>query len=307
MPQTLNYIHLMKLFLSALLSLFAVNPVMSQESDFSVFTGEGKPSSLGSIVSAMEGVNVVFLGELHDDSVGHRIQLELFSDAVSRYGPKRSVVLSLEMFERDVQTSVDEYLAGLIPENQFLGSSRPWGNYKTDYRPLVELAKENKLEVVAANAPRRYVNMVSRLGRDSLNKLSDQAKFWIAPLPYDQASQAYADKFNKLMGEMSDGAAPAAHNPIINSQALWDATMAHSISNVLWRDENALVINLNGGFHSENRMGTPEHLAKYKPGVKFLVVTIRYESDFRIFDPASHSSIGDFVVLTDSAAPRSKR
>src|SRR3954467_8455063 len=68
----------------------------------------------------------------------------------------------MEMFERDVQIVLDEYLSDLITEQHFLASSRPWGNYKTDYRPLVELAKEKHLDVIAANAPRRYVNMVSR-------------------------------------------------------------------------------------------------------------------------------------------------
>ena len=82
-----------------------------------------------------------------------------------------------------MQIVLDEYLNGLISEDHFLLSSRPWKNYKTDYRPLVEIAKQNKLSVIAANAPRRYVNMVSRNGRDSLNGLSKQAKEWLAPLP----------------------------------------------------------------------------------------------------------------------------
>ncbi len=296
----------MKSILVIFFNILTVFSVMAQQTDYSVFTGDGKPSTIAEIGAALEGVDVVFLGELHDDSVGHRVQLELFEMAIERYGGKRPVVLSLEMFERDVQTTVDEYLSGLIPENQFLASSRPWGNYKTDYRPLVELAKEKKLKVVAANAPRRYVNMVSRLGRDSLHRLSDDAKDWLAPLPYGQASEAYAEKFKKLMNEMRQGA-PAAHNPIINSQALWDATMAYSISEVLWQDENALVVHLNGGFHTENRLGTPEHLVKYKSGAKFLVVTIKYEDDFRNFDPEKHGAIGDFVVLTDASAPRSKK
>ena len=104
------------------------------------------------------------------------------------------------MFEREsVRYIVDEYLANLITEQHFLASSRPWGNYKTDYRPLVELAKEKHLDMIAANAPRRYVNMVSRNGRDALNGLSKDAREWLPPLPYPEPSQAYRDKFNTLM------------------------------------------------------------------------------------------------------------
>ena len=61
----------------------------------------------------------------------------------------------MEMFERDAQIVLDEYLNDLITEKKFLDDSRPWENYKTDYRPLVEFARVNKLNVIAANAPRR--------------------------------------------------------------------------------------------------------------------------------------------------------
>ena len=213
----------------------------------------------------------------------------------------------MEMFERDVQTILNEYLNNLISEQHFLSSSRPWGNYKTDYRPLVEFAKENKLEVIAANAPRRYVNMVSRLGRASLEKLSPDAKKWLAPLPFGEASDAYAAKFNDLMGKMSDSSTPQKHNPILNSQALWDATMAYSIAEHLKKNKKSLIVHLNGAFHTENRLGTVEHLLKYRPKTKVLVVTMRYEDDFKTFDKSKHSNLGDFVILTDAKQPRSQR
>jgi uncharacterized iron-regulated protein len=98
--------------------------------------------------------------------------MQIFKAAFEKYGASRKAVLSLEMFERDVQTVINEYLKNQITETHFLAASRPWANYKTDYRPLVEFAKEKNLEVVAANAPRRYVNMVTRLGRASLDLLS---------------------------------------------------------------------------------------------------------------------------------------
>ncbi|UQT38864.1 ChaN family lipoprotein [Acidaminococcus intestini] len=51
------------------------------------------------------------------------------------------LVLSLEMFEKDVQASLDAYLAGRMTEMEFLKVSRPWPNYERDYRHLVEFAK----------------------------------------------------------------------------------------------------------------------------------------------------------------------
>jgi uncharacterized iron-regulated protein len=207
------------------------------------------------------------------------------------------------MFERDTQIVVNEYLAGLITEKKFLDDSRPWGNYKTDYRPLVELAKEKKLDVIAANAPRRYVNMVSRNGRESLNSLSKEAKSFLPPLPYAEPTKAYSDKFKALMGPSPE--AQMGIDKILASQSLWDAGMAYAISqNVV---KNGLIIHLNGAFHTENRLGTVEHLLRYKPKTKVLVVTMRYEENFTNFDKAKHLNLGDFVILTDAKQPRSKR
>ena len=171
---------------------------------YRIFDGQGNEKNIEQIIDEIKKADVVFLGENHDDTVAHGLQLEILKAAFEKYGKDRKVTLSMEMFERDVQTVLNEYLNNLISEQHFLSSSRPWGNYKTDYRPSVEFAKENKLEVIAANAPRRYVNMVSRLGRASLEKLSPDAKKWLAPLPFGEASDAYAAKFNALMGKMSD-------------------------------------------------------------------------------------------------------
>lgn len=276
------------------------------EANYRIFDGKGNPATLEDILKAIEKTDVAFLGEQHDDATAHFLQFQIFKAVVEKYKQERKVALSLEMFERDVQIVVDEYLKNQISETHFLSSSRPWGNYKTDYRPLVELAKENNLPVIAANAPRRYVNMVSRLGRNSLDNLSKDAKKWLAPLPFGFASDAYAQKFNALMGQ-TDSVTPQQHSPMLNAQSLWDATMAYSIAKFLKANKKALVVHLNGSFHTENRLGTAEHLLKYRKNAKFLVVTMRYEEEFTKFDKAKHTDLGDFVILTDSKVPRSKR
>ena len=273
------------------------------DNTFRVFDGQGNPSSLEKIIDDLDETDVVFLGENHDDPVAHGLQLELFKRAIEKYGSRRKIALSMEMFERDVQTEVDAYLKDLISEQHFLSNSRPWGNYKTDYRPLVELAKEKKLPVIAANAPRRYVNMVSRSGRERLDALSPEAKEWLAPLPYDAATPGYRKKFEALRG--GSGAANShGMSRIMDSQSLWDATMAYSIAQFLQKNKHALVVQLNGSFHSENRWGIPEHLLKYRSKTKFVVVTIRYEQDFTHFDKDKHTGLGDFVILTDFKQPR---
>jgi uncharacterized iron-regulated protein len=279
------------------------------EDKYRIYDAKGNPATLEQIIQAAGGSDVIFLGENHDDSVAHALQFQIFKAVVEKYGATRRVGLTMEMFERDAQTVINEYLSGLISENHFLLSSRPWGNYKTDYRPLVELAKEKKLPVVAANAPRRYVNMVSRNGRETLNQLSKEAREWLAPLPFGNASEEYSAKFKALMGGMPAGSQSGEHGltKILDSQTLWDATMADSVAQFLKKNKGGLAVHLNGSFHTENRLGTVEHLLKYRPKARALVVTMRYEADFNFFDKKRHERLGDFVILTDVKAPRSQR
>lgn len=275
----------------------------ANEINYRVFDAQGNPSSLEKIIESAVQNDVIFLGEQHDDATAHALQMQIFKTLVEKYGKQRKVALSLEMFERDVQIVVNEYLNNLISENHFLLSSRPWNNYKQDYRPLVELAKTEKLPVIAANAPRRYINMVSRNGRSSLDALTPEAKKSLPPLPFNQASEAYAKKFKALMGGSPESS--MGLNNILDSQTLWDAAMAFSVAEFLKKNKNPLVVHLNGSFHTENRLGTAEHLLKFRPKATFLVITMRYEENFTNFDKTKHENLGDFVILTDAKVPRS--
>ncbi|MBC7798581.1 MAG: ChaN family lipoprotein, partial [Pyrinomonadaceae bacterium] len=92
---------------------------------------------------------------------------------------------------------------------------------------------------------------------------------------------------------------------LLDAQTLWDATMADSIAKQLKVEPKSLIIHLNGSFHSESRLGTPEQLIKYSPKTDFLVVTMRPEADLNKFDKSKHENIGDFVILT--VAEKSKK
>ena len=175
------------------------SPVEGQ--DFRVYDISGRSSSFADVLKALSDADVVLVGEEHDDMVGHRFQAELLGAAYRRLQAEdgRNVVLSLEMFERDVQYILAEYLDGTISEDHFLSSSRPWDDYEERYRPLVEFSKAHGLTVIAANAPRRYVNRVSREGPESLSALSETAKGFLPPLPYPGPSDEYRAQWAALM------------------------------------------------------------------------------------------------------------
>jgi len=299
------------------------------EAHYRIYDAGGYPASFEAMIRAADKADAVFVGELHNDPVAHFLEAEILKAVHRRYKTeksRRSVILSLEMFERDVQTVLDEYLSGLITEMHFLNDSRVWGNYFSDYRPLVEFARENKIEVLAANAPRRYVNRVSRLGPEALNDLSPKAKIWLAPLPYPPPSPAYRKKLENLRekGIMShtkkensaDGKTGLSEAEekmlskirsetayIAEAQSLWDATMAFSITEALNHNPGSLVLNINGRFHSEQKMGIPEHLIRCRPGTELLTITVLSENCFPNFDNA-FKNLGDFIIITDPKLPR---
>ena len=290
--------------------------------EYRVFTGTGGPATLDDVVAAMATHDVVFIGETHDDPTGHMLELKLLRRAHGESG--RDVALSLEFFQRDVQPIVDEYLAGLITEQAFRTDSRPWPRYESDYRPLVEFAKDEGIPVIAANAPRRYANRVTREGREALNGLSGPARATLAPLPYGQPSAAYRDQWIAVISEVmrqdgmkcgqpipetGDGepaahpAAPAgAHDNMgnqLHAQTLWDATMAYWISRHLETDPDALVLHMVGSFHVARGTGTPEHLEAYRPGGSRMIVMLRPVDDIDEFEAAPEGEWGDFVIQTD--------
>ncbi|HEX5706152.1 MAG TPA: ChaN family lipoprotein [Pyrinomonadaceae bacterium] len=338
---------LLRLLLAALCALSPFTLARAQtgaattsDEEFRVFNSEGKPSSMEEIVGAMGGADAVLVGEAHDDAVGHRVEAELLRLAYARYvatvearHAPRSVALSLEMFERDAQTVLDEYLAGLISERHFLLSSRPWRNYETDYRPLVEFARAHKLPVIAANAPARYVSRVAQNGPASLDALSKEAKAWLPPLPVAPASRDYAAKFTRFMsggdtaspapaGQQSSQQQPSrqtqaqqqqaqqssAHASafLLDAQNLRDASMGDALAEHLRRNSGALVLHFNGRFHSEGRLGVAEHLLRLRPKARLLVVTIFPSTAFPDFEASGARGLGDFVILTNPARARTR-
>lgn len=280
--------------------------------DHQVFRGDGTPLTLDEALEEMAAADVVFLGEFHDDEVAHRLQATILEAMQGTVGGSRAVVLSMEMFESDVQGVVDEYRAGLITEDHFLRSSRPWPRYADHYRPMVEFARTEGLQVVAANPPRRYVNLVSREGPAALTRLSDAAKAILPPLPLSPPTDRYRAQWDSLMGGAGMGGTPGQpaggvprhgvpENGISNglwAQTLWDAGMAWSVAEALERGGNPLVVHLAGAFHVNKGTGIPEHLARYRPSTRMYTVVFSPVEPGMGFEAHLHQQLGDLVVLT---------
>jgi uncharacterized iron-regulated protein len=248
--------------------------------------------TIDKIVTDMSDADVLFFGEEHNDSAGHYLENKIFRALHVQYGDK--IVLSMEMFETDGQLVLNEYLAGTIDESRFSRDIRLWNNYK-DYRPMVEYAKQNKIPVIAANPPRRYVSLVTRRGMRSLDSLSKDAKKFLPPLPYDTLSGRYREKFMNIM----KGSPGSTSQNIYYSQSLWDAGMAYSIYKYLKENKRKKVFHCVGGFHTEEKLGTAAQLQFRNKKLKILNIASLSDTSFANPDWEKFSYRGDYVILTN--------
>lgn len=271
----------------------------AQEGLYKIYsTAAHKEISLVELITAAGSAQVVFFGEEHNDSVAHVLQLEVFKGLHSIHG--KGLALSMEMFQTDVQPVLDEYLAGWITEKNLNTDARPWKNYK-DYRPLVEYAKENELHVLAANAPSRYTNRVTRQGLESLRQLPKQSKKLLAPLPIDTLRGRYYEKFIGLLG----GHEGMGNMKIYQSQSVWDATMAWQIAQLAKKREVKQVLHLNGRFHSDEKLGTYAQLQAYAKKLKLLNIASFSDAQFDHPQWEKWQHLGDFIIITDPKIKRS--
>ncbi len=231
--------------------------------------------------------DIVLFGELHNNPISHWLQYETTSDL----NEKRELVLGAEMLEADNQLVLNEYLKDSITYKELDSLARLWPNYKTDYAPLVDYAKNNQIPFVATNIPRRYANMVFKGGFGTLDSLSVKEKEWIAPLPIPFDSELAT--YKNILVMMGEHGSPN----LVKAQATKDATMAHFILNNY--EENHLFIHFNGAYHSDNYEGILWYLQRERTDLKYgTITTVSQDNVNKLLK--ENKNTADFIICVDS-------
>lgn len=253
---------------------------------YQLYTKEGKKTSYDKLLKAAEKNEVILFGEHHDNSIVHWLQLEFTKDLAQ----KKTLVLGAEMIEADNQKQLNQYLKGEIDQKQLDSTARLWKNYKTDYKPLVDYAKEKNFRFIATNVPRRYASIVFKKDFSGLDELTEEEKTWIAPLPipFDINLPGY-----KSMLEMMGG---HAGEKMPKAQALKDATMAHFILENL--NSGTIFVHYNGTYHSDNFEGISWYLRKGQPTLKILTIATVEQEDISKLEE-EHYTKADFILVVD--------
>jgi uncharacterized iron-regulated protein len=257
------------------------------------------------MLADIAGADVVFVGEQHDDPNTHRLETAILQGLLRR---GRAATVSLEMFERDVQSTLDAHLAGRLDEAAFLAAARPWPRYATDYKPLVELASANRWPVIAANVPRKYASMVAKTGLTALESLPPADRVHVAKdiqCPLD----AYFDRFVETMNshpmpgseKMPEAERRATSERYYFAQCVKDETMAESIASAIEGNSSRQgpVVHFTGAFHSDFGAGVVERVRRRLPSKRVVVISVLPVDNLDTLAPQGDDlKRADFLVYT---------
>ncbi|MGC9330960.1 MAG: ChaN family lipoprotein [Bacteroidales bacterium] len=283
-----------KIVFSIVLMMFVGFTLQAQDyGAFKIYTEEGDEIQFNKMLTEVSKTDVIFFGELHNNPISHWLEIKVMKALYDYHGD--DLILGAEMFETDQQLILDEYTSGLIPEKKFEEATRLWPNYESDYKPLVDFAAKNNIRFVATNAPRRYASLVFRKGFEGLEKISDQGKELLPPLPIPfELLQSY-EKMMKMskFGPMSEKPSPN----LPKAQALKDACMAYSIGQAM--NEGDVFLHFNGAFHSECHEGIVWYLMHYKPYLEKETITTVVQDDISSLEE-QHEGKADYIIVVDS-------
>ncbi|WP_294322166.1 ChaN family lipoprotein [uncultured Chryseobacterium sp.] len=258
---------------------------------YQFYDKKGQEVPTEKLLNELADYDVVFFGENHNNSINHWLQLRV-TEALCQKKNGR-LILGAEMFERDNQPQLNKYLAGKMDAKTLKDSARLWNNFATDYKPLVDFAKDRKIPFIATNVPRRYASQVSKEGLESLNNLTAQDKTYMARLPVKVTldTPGYSE-MKKMMG---DHAEEMKVMNFVSAQAIKDATMAESILKNLQAGKT--FIHYNGNYHSKEFGGIYWYIKQQKPNLKIAVISVFESEDPELKVPEKDYIPTDFNLV----------
>lgn len=279
--------------ISFLFILFLNGWIFSQDANpFQFYNQNGNKISFEKMVRHLVKYDVILFGENHDNSINHWLELRVAKALYLKRG--KDLILGAEMFERDNQQQVNKFLNGGIISKDLKDSMRLWSNHYTDYHPLLEFAKENKLEFIATNIPRKYASQVYKQGLESLESLSPIEKSMMMKLPIEVSMETPG--YSEMLEMMVDHDQNVGFN-FVAAQAVKDATMAESIYQKL--TSNKLFLHFNGNYHSKEYGGIYWYLKKTNPELKIAVISL-FETDGVKNDWKKEAKLTEFNLVIPS-------
>jgi uncharacterized iron-regulated protein len=235
-------------------------------------TTTGQSLSLEQLGPILRRQEVIYLGEEHHNRF-HIEAARMVVDQLIAGG--RRPVLAMEMFGWDGQAALDQYLGpeGLDRE-AFLTAvqwKQNWGGPFEDYEPLVQLAKERHLSLVAMNPPKMVVRKVAKQGLEEARR-SPKMEQWGMQGEVFVEDSAYRARILHQLKACHDGGQDAMYQKMYEASMVRDEGMAKTlvaqVRNVRNGDDRPAgpVLSYTGGGHVQYNLPVPKRVARRLDG-----------------------------------------
>ncbi len=217
----------------------------------------GAEITLDQMLRALRTKRVVYVGERHDSAYDHAVQYALLR---MLHQDTPSVAVGMEMFQIPFQDPLDRWSAGEIDETVLRRDSEyddRWGYDFGLYRPILEYARNQGLEVVALNTPREVSFAVAR---DGVGSVPDEIAAALPELDLDDPEHRamFDAEFDAVQHEVTEGI-----DNYYQAQVVWDETMGHRVAaTVTRRDGPRAMVVLAGRVHVQYGLGIPKRAAR---------------------------------------------
>ncbi len=259
----------------------------AQKKAYVIYNAKGKKVSYKKMLKTLSKQDIILFGEQHNNAITHWLQYELTADLHQT----KKLILGAEMIEADNQIALNDYLSGKINKKGLDTLARLWPNHKTDYAPLVDFAKINKLPFIATNIPRRFANKVYKKGWSALDSLTEKQKKWVAPLPI--FFDANLPTYKEILEMMGKHGSPK----LVMAQASKDATMAHFILKNY--KPSHTFIHYNGAFHSNKYEGILWYLKRENNNLNYGTISTVVQDNVNKLE-TDNKHLADFIICVNT-------
>jgi uncharacterized iron-regulated protein len=231
------------------------------------------------IITELTKANIIYLGEVHDSEKDHQAQSEIIK---TLHDKNPQIAIAFEMFQRQFQPVLNDYIAGTIDELQLIKQSEydeRWGFDWKYYAPIIQFAKKNSLSLLALNTPTEITTKVSTQG---LNSLTQEERKQIPPFFEIRTDNR---DYRQMLAEVYQQHTHGKHgnsediDSFFTTQVLWDETMAEAIAQYHHKNPTDRIIVIAGQGHIIYGFGIPDRVARRLQG-KNLIQRSVFISDY---------------------------
>ena len=222
----------------------------------------GKAIDFPDLIDSLGAVDVIFVGEVHNNPEHHLLQVQLLQALAARYAPPLAV--AMEFFDKTRQPVLDRFMNGDLDEKKFLEQvdwDHGWRFPYRLYRPLLFTTRDKATALLGINAPNKVVKKVARKG---LAGLTPEERKQVAR-DMDLNNAAHREYVNAVFRQHTvhkNGDGDMGNfDYFYQAQCVWEETMAEAIADFMAARGGKMVV-FTGNGHIADRFGIPERVLR---------------------------------------------